>query len=161
VRNPDIVGEDYPVVCWIPFAEAMVDVVHCSWAVPDHLRISIKMPFLLWSGACGAGDSGGGITLWRWCRILLWWRGRILLGQGRILLGQGRILLGQGRILLQWGISCRGFSMCILVDGAGEHVLHPLQSVLEYGCCVLCFDYDSGWQWCTDGRGNGKDGDTP
>jgi hypothetical protein len=47
----------------IPFAEAMVDVVCCSWAVPDHLRTSVEMTFLLWSGACRAGDGGGCITL--------------------------------------------------------------------------------------------------
>jgi hypothetical protein len=48
--------------------------------------------------------------------------------------------------------------VCILVDGTGKHVLHPPQSVLKYGCHVLHFDYNSGWQWCTDGRGNSKDG---
>jgi hypothetical protein len=85
----------------------------------------------------------GGITLQWWHEILLWQR--------------GRILSGQGSILLQWGIGCRGFSVCILVAGASKHVLHPPQSVLEYGYHVLCFDYDNGWWRCTDGRGNSED----
>jgi hypothetical protein len=44
--DPDIVGKDYPVGCWISFAEAVVDVVHCSWAVPDHPGTSIEMTLL-------------------------------------------------------------------------------------------------------------------
>jgi hypothetical protein len=48
--------------------------------------------------------------------------------------------------------------MHILVDGTGKHVLHPLEGVLEYGCHVLHFDYDSGGQRCAEDRRNSKDG---
>jgi hypothetical protein len=127
VQNPAIVGEDDPVVFQIPFAEAVVDIVHCTWAVPDHPRTSVKMAFLLWVRACRGGDSGSGVTLWR--------RGSILLQQrGGILAGRGSILLRRGSILLQWGVGCGGSSMRVLVDDAGEHVLHPLQRILKYGC---------------------------
>jgi hypothetical protein len=85
-RNPAIVGEDNLIVCQILFAEATVDVVCCAWAVPDHLRTSIKMTFLLWTRACGTGDGGSSIDLWWWGGILLWWRGGILAVQGGILL---------------------------------------------------------------------------
>jgi hypothetical protein len=48
--------------------------------------------------------------------------------------------------------------VCVLVDDASEHVLHPPQRVLKDGCCVLCFDYGSDWRRSTEGRGNGEDG---
>jgi hypothetical protein len=47
----------YPIVCQISFAEAVVDVVHCAWAVPDHSRTSIKITFLLWSRAVELGTA--------------------------------------------------------------------------------------------------------
>jgi hypothetical protein len=84
--NPDIVGEDDLIVCRILFAEATVDVVRCTWAIPDHPRTSVEMTFLLWERACGAGDSGSSITLWQRCGILLQQRGSILLRLGGILL---------------------------------------------------------------------------
>jgi hypothetical protein len=68
------------------------------------------------------------------------------------------MLLGWGGLLLRWGVGCGGSSMRILVDDAGKHVLHLPQRVLRDGCHVLCVDYDSGWWWCTEGRGNGEDG---
>jgi hypothetical protein len=86
VWNPDFVGEDDLIVCQILFAEAVVDVVHCAWAVPDHPRTSVEMTFLLWARACGAGDSGGSITLRLQSGILLRQRGGILSGWGGILL---------------------------------------------------------------------------
>jgi hypothetical protein len=46
--------------------------------------------------------------------------------------------------------------MCILVDGAGEHVLYPPESVLKYGCCVFYFYYDDGGQRCAEGGGTAK-----
>jgi hypothetical protein len=69
--NPDVVGEDYPVVFQISFAEAAVDVVCYSWAVPDPLW---------WQG-----------------RILLWQRGGILLQRGRILVLLGLLHVYSGR----------------------------------------------------------------
>jgi hypothetical protein len=48
--------------------------------------------------------------------------------------------------------------MHVLIDDAGKHVLHPPQRVLQDGCCVFRFDYDGGWQWCTEGRWDGEDG---
>jgi hypothetical protein len=108
------------------------------------------MTFLLWVRACGGGGGAGGIALW--------WQGRILLlRKGGILLGCGGVLLRQGGILLQWGIGCGGSSMHVLVDDAGEYVLHPLQGILKYRYCVLHFDYDGSWRRCTEGRGNSED----
>jgi hypothetical protein len=47
--------------------------------------------------------------------------------------------------------------MRVLIDDAGEHVLHPPQRVLKDGCHVFHFDYDGGWQWCTEGRWDSED----
>jgi hypothetical protein len=80
------------------------------------------MALLFWARACGGGDGGGGVDLQRWGGILLQQR--------------GSILAGRGSILLQWGIGCRGFSMHILVDNAGEYVLHPPQGI-NTGSSVL------------------------
>jgi hypothetical protein len=84
--NPTIVGKDDPIVCQISFADAMIDVVCCAWAVPNHPRSSIKIAFLLWTRACGTGDGRSSIALWWWGEILLWQRGRILGVRGGILL---------------------------------------------------------------------------
>jgi hypothetical protein len=46
----------------------------------------------------------------------------------------------------------------ILVDNAGEYVLHLPQGILKYRYCVLHFDYGGSWWQCTEGRGNGEDG---
>jgi hypothetical protein len=46
----------------------------------------------------------------------------------------------------------------VLVDDAGEHGLHPPQRVLKDGCRVFRFDYNGGWQRCTEGRRNGEYG---
>jgi hypothetical protein len=48
--------------------------------------------------------------------------------------------------------------VCILVDDAGEYVLHPPQGILKYGYRVLRFDYGGGWWQCTEGRRNSEDG---
>jgi hypothetical protein len=92
VQNPAIVGEDNPIVSQIPFAEAVVDVVLCAWAVPNHPRTSIKMALLLWARACRGGDGGSGVALG--------WQGGILLWQ------RGGILARRGGILLQWAAYC-------------------------------------------------------
>jgi hypothetical protein len=55
--NPAVVGEDDLIVCRIPFTEAMVDVVRCTWAVPDHPRTSVKMAFLLWTRELGTAEA--------------------------------------------------------------------------------------------------------
>jgi hypothetical protein len=149
--NPVIVGEDNPIVSRIPFAEAVVDVVRCAWAIPDHPRTPVEMAFLFWVRACRGGDGRSGIALW--------WRGGILLQwRGGILAGRGGILLWRGDVLLRWGVGCGGSSMCILVDDASEYVLHLPQGILKYRYRVLRFDYNGGWWWCTEGRGNGEDG---
>jgi hypothetical protein len=114
--------------------KAAVDVVRCDWAVPDHPRTSVEMAFLLWARACRGGDGRSGVTLRQW----------------------DGILVGQGSILLWWGVGCGGSSVHILVDDAGEHVLHLLHRILKYGGRVFCFD--GGWWLCTEGRQDGKDG---
>jgi hypothetical protein len=151
VRNPAIVWEDDPIVSRISFAEAAVDVVHGAWAVPDHPRTPVEMALLFWVRACGGGDGRSGVALqWLSSILMRWW--------GGILAGRGGILLWRCGVLLRWGIGCRGSSMHVLVDDAGEHVLHPPQGILKDGCRVFRFDYDSGWRWCTEGRRNGEDG---
>jgi hypothetical protein len=70
--NPAIVGEDL-IVSQILFAEAMSNVVHCSWAVPDYPRASIEMTFLFWARACGTWDGRSSIILQGWSVLL---RGR-------------------------------------------------------------------------------------
>jgi hypothetical protein len=72
--DPYVVGKNYSVGCWISFAEAMFDVVCHPW----DLRASVKMAFLFQSGTCGAGDSGGIITLWQQGGILLQQQCRVL-----------------------------------------------------------------------------------
>jgi hypothetical protein len=109
------------------------------------------MALLFWVQACGGGDSGSGVALRQQGGILLWQRGGILAGRGGI-------LLRRSSILLWWGVGCGGSSMHILIDDAGKHVLYPLQRVLKDRCCVFRFDYDGGWQQCTEGRWDGKDG---
>jgi hypothetical protein len=136
------------------------------------------MTLLFQSGTCGIGDGRGNITLWQQGRILLQQRGIILLQQrGRVLLWRwsrvllwqwSRVLLWQwSRVLLRWqgiylwqwqGVFFRGSSMCIVVDGTSKHVLCPPEGVLEYGCCVLHFDYGNSGQRCAEDERNGKDG---
>jgi hypothetical protein len=150
-RNPGAVGEDYSVAHWISFVEAMSDVVRCSRAVPDHAGASVEMAFLLRARTGRTWNGGSGIILQRRSILL---RGQsVLLRWGGVLSWKGSILLRRGGILLGlWS------SLCILIDGAGEHALHPSKGVLEYGRHVLRFDYNSSWQRCTESRENGKDG---
>jgi hypothetical protein len=101
------------------------------------------MAFLLWVRACRGGDGRSGVTSLRRGGILLrWW---------------GGILAGQGGVLLQWGVGYGGSSVRILVDNTSKHVLHLLQRILKYGCCVFRFDYGSGWRQCTEGRWDSED----
>jgi hypothetical protein len=97
----------------------------------------VKMAFLLWARACGTGDGRGGITS----------------RQQSILLQRWGVLLQRQGILS----GLRG-SLCVLIDGAGEHARHSSEGVLEYGCHVLHFDYNGSWQQCTESRGNSENG---
>jgi hypothetical protein len=86
----------------------------------------------------------------------------VVVGQHTVVVVQHTVVVGQhtvvmGQHIIAVGHKLWGLLSACLVDGSSEHVLHPLQSVLKDGCCVLCFDYYGGWRRCTEGRGNSKD----